>query len=106
MVADGVLTINFSDGDWTGKIIGLCVGWFICFVPFITAIIGCVKQSQLPKKIGNDAMMIASQMNQQFGGQGPQGPYEQQPPYDGAQQYGDPNQPYNGPQNPNNGGSY
>ena len=106
MVADGVLTINFSDGDWTGKIIGLCVGWFICFVPFITAIIGCVKQSQLPKKIGNDAMMIASQMNQQFGGQGSQGPYEQQPPYDGAQQYGDPNQPYNGPQNPNNGGSY
>lgn len=78
MVADGVLTIDFSDGDWTGKIIGLCVGWFICFIPFITAIVGCVKQSQLPKNIGNDAMIIASQMNQQYGGPG------QQPPYGGA----------------------
>ncbi len=85
MVAEGVLSINFSDADWTGKIIGLCVGWFICFIPFITAIIGCVKQSQLPKNIGNDAMMIASQMNQQFNGPGPQGP---------------------GPQGPNPGGTY
>lgn len=61
MVANGVLSINFSDGDWTGKIIGLVVGWFICLIPFITAIIGCVKQSQLPKSIGNDAVIFASQ---------------------------------------------
>lgn len=81
-VVNGVLTIAFSDAEWTGKIIGLCVGWFICFVPFITAIIGCVKQSQLPKNIGNDAMVIASQQGNQppaggpfYGGpQGPQGP--------------------------------
>lgn len=65
MVTNGALSINFSDGDWTGKIIGLLVGWFICLIPFITAIIGCVKQSQLPKKIGDDAMLIASQMGQQ-----------------------------------------
>ncbi len=100
MVTDGVLTVNFSDGDWTGKIIGLLVGWFICLIPFITAIVGCVRQSQLPKKIGADAVMIASQMNQQFGGPGPQGPYN------GGQPYGDPNQQYNGPQGPNNGGTY
>lgn len=105
MVVNGALSISFSDGDWTGKIIGLCVGWFVCFIPFITAIVGCVKQTQLPKKIGNDAMMIASQMYQQpmgtgFDGQQPpqQPPYgnqpPQQPPYE--------NQPPQGP----NGGQY
>ena len=60
MLQNGTMSINFSDGDWTGKIIGLVVGWFLCLIPFITAIIGCVKQSSLPKKIGNDATMIAA----------------------------------------------
>lgn len=54
------LTINFSDGDWTGKIIGLAVGWIVCFVPFITAIVGCVKQTSLPKSIANDATVLAA----------------------------------------------
>lgn len=85
-VVNGVLTIAFSDAEWTGKIIGLCVGWFICFVPFITAIIGCVKQSQLPKNIGNDAMVIASQQGNQ-------------PPADGPF-YGGPQGPYDAPQGP------
>lgn len=85
-VVNGVLTIIFSDAEWTGKIIGLCLGWFICFVPLITAIIGCVKQSQLPHDIENDAMMIASQQGQ--------------PPF-GGQFYGGPQGP--GPQGPNNG---
>lgn len=56
------LTINYSDGDWTGKIIGLVVGWILCFIPFITAIVGSVKQSSLPKNINNDATMIISSM--------------------------------------------
>lgn len=56
------LTINYSDGDWTGKIIGLVVGWILCLIPFITAIVGCVKQSSLPKSINNDATMIVSSM--------------------------------------------
>lgn len=85
MVANGVLSINFSDGDWTGKIIGLVVGWFICLVPFITAIIGCVKQSQLPKNIGNDAMMLVSQQAANFNAPC-EPPYQQenyqQPPND------------------------
>lgn len=98
-VVNGVLTIAFSDAEWTGKIIGLCVGWFICLVPFITAIVGCVKQSQLPKDIGNDAMVIASQQGNQppAGGPfygGPQGPYD-------APQGPGPQGP--GPQGPQNG---
>ncbi|MBQ7385393.1 MAG: hypothetical protein IJW04_02675 [Ruminococcus sp.] len=54
------LMINYSDAEWTGKIIGCVVGWFLCMIPMITAIIGIVKQTSLPKKISNDATMIAS----------------------------------------------
>lgn len=61
MLTNNALSINFSDGDWTGKIIGLIAGWFLCLIPMVTAIIGCVKQSKLPKEIGNDATMIAAQ---------------------------------------------
>ena len=39
------LYVNYSDGDWTGKIIGLAVGWLLCLIPFITAIIGCCTQA-------------------------------------------------------------
>lgn len=59
---NGVLQINFSDGDWTGKIIGLAIGWLICLIPFVTAIIGTVNQLDLPKKIGKDAGFIITQM--------------------------------------------
>lgn len=57
---NNVLTINYTDEDWTGKIVGLVVGWVLCFVPFITAIIGVTKQLQLTKNISNDAAMIAA----------------------------------------------
>ena len=36
--------------------------WFVCLVPLITAIIGAVRQSDLPKNIGRDAGMIVAQM--------------------------------------------
>lgn len=52
------LMINFSDAEWLGKIIGLAVGWFLCLVPFCTAVYGSVKQSEFPKKIANDIQMI------------------------------------------------
>lgn len=59
---NGAVTISFSDGDWLGKIIGLSVGWFLCLIPFITAIIGTVRQLSLPKSIANDAMQIAASL--------------------------------------------
>ncbi len=62
MLSGNSLSVNFSDGDWTGKIIALIVGWFLCFIPCITGIIGIVKQTSLPKNIANDATMIASNM--------------------------------------------
>ena len=55
------VNISFSDAEWTGKIVGLAIGWILCFVPFITALIGVVRQTSLPTAIGNDAVLIASQ---------------------------------------------
>lgn len=57
-VNNGTLMINYSNAAWTGKIIGLCVGWLVCLVPFITAIVGAVKQSKFPKEISNDITML------------------------------------------------
>lgn len=62
MLTNGTLSINFSDAEWTGKIIACAVGWFLCFVPFFTGIYGIVNQSGLPKQIANDATMIVSTM--------------------------------------------
>lgn len=55
------LSVTFSDGDWTGKIIGCIVGWFLCMIPVITSVIGICKQSTLPNQIGTDIQMIASE---------------------------------------------
>ena len=59
---DNSVNISFSDGAWIGKLIGLGVGWFLCFIPFVTAIFGVTKQLSLPKQIGNDATMIAASL--------------------------------------------
>ncbi len=56
------LSVTYSDGDWAGKIIGLIVGWFMCWIPCITAIIGIFKQLSLPKDINNDIQMLVSEM--------------------------------------------
>lgn len=58
MLQKDTLIVNYSEGDWTGKWIGLGVGWFLCFIPFVTALIGVFKQLELPKKISNDIQML------------------------------------------------
>ena len=57
-VNNGVLNIVYTNEEWTGKIIGLVVGWFICMIPFITAIIGAVQQMDLSKNINNVAAAL------------------------------------------------
>lgn len=52
------LMINFSDAEWTGKIIAIAVGWFLCLVPAAIGVYGVVKQSELPKTIANDIQMV------------------------------------------------
>ena len=47
---NGQLTVNI-DSEWTNKIIAVAVGWFICFIPVITGVVGAVNQLSLPDKI-------------------------------------------------------
>ena len=53
------LSVTLSDGDWTGKIIGIVAGWFLCLIPLITAVIGILRQTNLQKDLTNDIQMIA-----------------------------------------------
>ena len=57
-INNNTMMINFTDAEWTGKIIALAVGWILCFVPFALGIYGAVKQSELPKIIGKDIQML------------------------------------------------
>lgn len=66
------------DSEWTNKIIALAVGWFLCLIPFITGIIGCVNQSSLPDKIMDAFTGSAASMNQ-----GGFQNFNNQPPYSG-----------------------
>ena len=62
-VKDGILNLTLDDsGAWTNKIIALAVGWFVCCIPLITGIMGCMRQSSLAKNVENDAMMLVSGM--------------------------------------------
>lgn len=61
-INENCLFVNYTDAEWTGKIIGIALGWLLCFIPFITALIGGYNQLELPKKINNNIMMILSSM--------------------------------------------
>lgn len=56
---NGQLTVNI-DGEWTNKIIAVAVGWFVCFIPVITGVVGAVNQLSLPDKIFTAINMNAS----------------------------------------------
>ena len=55
-----MLVINYTDAEWTTKIIGLVVGWFLCLIPFVTAVIGSINQYDLPNEISRDITMLLS----------------------------------------------
>ena len=59
---NNTLVVNYLEGDWIGKIIGLAVGWILCFIPFITAIIGCIQQVGLPNEINMEISAAASRI--------------------------------------------
>ena len=62
-INDKLLNINFTDAEWTSKIIGGILGWFLCLIPLITAIIGTVRQFSLPNDINTDCGIIISMLN-------------------------------------------
>ena len=55
-----ILSLSFTEEEWIWKIIGLAVGWFLCFIPLITSLVGIVNQTKLPKTIASEARLIAS----------------------------------------------
>lgn len=57
-INNNTLMINFTDAEWTGKIIAVALGVFL-FIPFFTAGYGALKQSEFPKTIGKDIQIIA-----------------------------------------------
>ena len=54
------LTLDFTDAEWTGKIVGAIIGWFLCFVPLITTAIGALKQLEFPNAITNETRVLVS----------------------------------------------
>lgn len=70
VVNPGTLTVNV-ESEWGNKILALALGWILCWIPFVTGIIGCVSQSELPNKIIAALQSAAANMN-------PQQPYQQQ----------------------------
>ncbi len=44
------LSISIS-GEWTNKVLPAIIGWFLCWVPIVTDIVGIINQFTLPDKI-------------------------------------------------------
>jgi len=59
-VVDGILTINFTEEKWADKIIAFVIGWFCCWITWITGGIGIYNQVQLSKTISNDVSLFAA----------------------------------------------
>ena len=57
-----MLSVTFTDAEWTSKIIAGVVGWFLCWIPFITALVGVYRQTSLTKSISNDVTMTIASM--------------------------------------------
>ena len=49
------------DSEWTNKIIAIALGWFLCWIVFITGIVGAINQNGLPEKVANAIMMATAQ---------------------------------------------
>lgn len=57
-----MLSVTFTDAEWTSKIIACAIGWVVCLIPFITGIVGISRQSSLSKNLTNDLQLIANNL--------------------------------------------
>ena len=55
------LSATFNDGCQVMRFIDIGIGWFICFIPFITGIIGFSKESKVSKELQNSIRVLATQ---------------------------------------------
>ena len=60
IVINGFLTINFTEEKLVDKIIAFIIGWFCCWITWVTGGIGLYKQLQLPNSIANDIMLFSA----------------------------------------------
>lgn len=60
-VMNNIMQVNIED-EWTNKILAMAIGWILCWIPFITGIIGCVGQSELGGKVANDLQFAANSL--------------------------------------------
>lgn len=80
LTAPGQLNVT-TDSVWTNKIIAIAVGCFLCWIALFTGIVGCIGQSDLPKKI-TTAITLAGTSAMGTAGFAPQAPVApQEPPY-------------------------
>lgn len=56
-----MLNATFNDGCQTMRFIDLGIGWFMCFIPFITGLVGLSKHSNFAREVQNSIRMIASE---------------------------------------------
>ena len=59
---NNVLSISFSEAEWTGCVIALTAGIFLFFIPVFTGIIGVFRQISLPRRISTDIRKIICEM--------------------------------------------
>ncbi len=59
--SNNTLIANYNDGCQTMRFVSIGIGWFLCFIPFITGIIGLSNHSNFLKNVQNSVMMTASQ---------------------------------------------
>lgn len=50
VMGNNTATVNV-ESEWGNKILACAVGWFVCFVPFFTGLVGCSSQSGLQNKL-------------------------------------------------------
>lgn len=62
VMGNNMVTVNI-ESEWGNKILALALGWILCWVPFITGIVGCVNQSGLPNKVTASLQAAAASAN-------------------------------------------
>lgn len=56
MTTRGELSISFSGAEWFGRAVSAAAGLVLLFIPTVTAAVGAIRQSTLPRRIMKDAL--------------------------------------------------
>ena len=56
------IAVDFTNPEWTGKIVAGVVGLCVILIPLITAIVGAIGQMNFPNEIGDHIRKIVKEM--------------------------------------------